>query len=666
MPIQMQCPHCRAVAALPDGHAGRPVRCKRCQAKFTIPSDAGATPGLPAAIDRYLVRELLGAGTFGAVYRAFDPRLERDVALKVLKPEMMASAQAVERFLREAKAAAKLLHPHIVPVYDAGRSGDVYYIASAFIRGMTLASAVPEDGGMEARRAAALTAQLALALGEAHRQGILHRDVKPANAMLDEQGSLHLMDFGLAGWTQEETKRLTRLGAVMGTPAYMAPEQAGGDTARVGPASDLYGAGVVLYELLTSRLPFEGGHPVALAYQILHGAAPPPSQHRPGLDTGLEAICLKAMAKRPADRFASGEEMAAALARWAPAALPLAQPLAAPPLARLAKPTAPPAARAKATLARPALESEKATIVPSSGRPTATPPLAAAVRQPSVFDRETVVPRTETEEDQVPLAQLIPLATPPILEALPPTSARGGSRQGRRADSWRSLVLWGGGALAVVAVLIVVLLICLSLFRHRPSAVQSDSGEKPHAETPRAPQPDVGAQTDQPAAPPVDAPPTTADPPAATPMPDPEPPAAPAPVRPPPTQADDRPPPDPALVAALMKNPFAGRAPGELHDKLMKYEGGTDESEAAVARGLLLAGPAPGPRRSLVARPFRAVRPPGTEARRPDIRRCLYRPGQPARRHRRHRLRPAAVPRRRPHAPAPRRAGKAIRITARR
>jgi serine/threonine-protein kinase len=226
----------------------------------------------------------------------------------------MSSSQAVERFLREAKSAAKLLHPNIVPVYDAGRSGSIYYIASAFIKGMTLASAIPEEGGMEPLRAVRLTAQLATALGYAHREGVLHRDVKPANAMLNEQESLHLMDFGLAGWTQEESTRLTRLGAVMGTPAYMAPEQASGDTKKVGPAADLYSAGVVLYELLTSRRPFEGGHPAALAYLIVHTEPTPPSQHMPGLDAGLEAICRKALAKKPEDRFASGEDMAAALA----------------------------------------------------------------------------------------------------------------------------------------------------------------------------------------------------------------------------------------------------------------------------------------------------------------------------------------------------------------
>ncbi len=268
-------------------------------------------PELPANIDRYEVRAYLGGGTFGVVYRAFDPRLGREVALKVLRAEMVTSAQAVERFLREARAAAKLLHPHIVPVYDCGQAGSLYFIASAFIQGNTLAEVIPE-GGMETRRAVELAAQLASALGYAHGQGVLHRDVKPQNIMLDEQGSLHLMDFGLAAWVQEGGARLTQHGEMMGTPRYMSPEQAGGENAKVGAASDLYAAGVVLYEMLAGRTPFDGP-PAALVYQILQKAAAPPSRHRPGLDPRLDTICLRALAKDPARRYKNGEEMAAAL-----------------------------------------------------------------------------------------------------------------------------------------------------------------------------------------------------------------------------------------------------------------------------------------------------------------------------------------------------------------
>ena len=273
---------------------------------------APVVPGSPTVIDRYEVRELLGSGSYGSVYRAFDPRLGREVALKVLRAEMTSSSQAVERFLREAKAAAKLDHPHIVAVFDAGQAGEVYFIASAFIKGGTLASSIPK-AGMEPRRAAELAAQLAAALGYAHRQGVVHRDVKPANILLDDHGSLRLMDFGLAGWTRDECTRLTQQGAIMGTPAYMAPEQASGNTVEIGPASDLYSAGVVLYELLTGCRPFGGDNAASMMYQIIHTAAPPPSTRRPGLDASLESICLNAMAKKPAERFENGEAMAAAL-----------------------------------------------------------------------------------------------------------------------------------------------------------------------------------------------------------------------------------------------------------------------------------------------------------------------------------------------------------------
>ena len=319
MPIKDRCPNCRALFAAPDETLGRTGRCKRCGVQFPIRREGGSAAETPTTIDRYEVRELLGRGTFGAVYRAFDPRLEREVALKVLRSEMTSSPESVQRFLREAKAAAKLTHPHIVPVHDAGRAGDVYFIAAAFIKGKTLSTAI-RRGGVNQRWAAVLGAQLASALGYAHRQGVLHRDVKPANILLDEEGSLHLTDFGLAGWTHEEATRLTREGALMGTPAYMAPEQASGELARVGPPSDLYSAGVVLYELLTGLPPFDG-HAAALVYKLVHVAVPPPSRLRPSLDPRLEAVCLKALAKEPERRYRSGEEMAAAMQA---AALPTA------------------------------------------------------------------------------------------------------------------------------------------------------------------------------------------------------------------------------------------------------------------------------------------------------------------------------------------------------
>jgi formylglycine-generating enzyme required for sulfatase activity len=304
---------------------GRVGRCKHCGTRFTlaasshdVPTTAvpstGRAAAAPAVIGRYQVRAKLGSGAFGTVYRAYDPQLDRDIALKILHPNALDSPKAVERFQREARTAAKMHHPHIVPVHDAGQHGEQHFITSALIPGRTLALAIP-DGGLDPRRAAGLAQQLAEALGYAHKQGVLHRDVKPGNIMMDDQDTLYLMDFGLAGWTQQASARLTRPGGVLGTPAYMAPEQARGDLEQVGPAADLYSAGVVLYEMLTGRVPFEGPIETAI-YHVLHTPPPPPSHFRPGLDPALEGICLRALAKKPEERFASGQEMAAALQAW--------------------------------------------------------------------------------------------------------------------------------------------------------------------------------------------------------------------------------------------------------------------------------------------------------------------------------------------------------------
>jgi len=185
--------------------------------------------------------------------------LDREVALKVPRAAVLESPEARARFLREPKAAAQLRHPHIVPVYDAGSDGEHYYIASAFIEGRTLEELIVESRP-DFRRAARIAADLATGLDYAHRAGVVHRDVKPSNVMIDKQGQVLLMDFGLARIEGSEEK-LTQDGSLMGTPAYMAPEQADGTLGQVGPASDQYGLGVVLYELLCGQSPFSGRLP---------------------------------------------------------------------------------------------------------------------------------------------------------------------------------------------------------------------------------------------------------------------------------------------------------------------------------------------------------------------------------------------------------------------
>jgi serine/threonine protein kinase len=239
-PILITCPNpvCGKLSAGRPNQMGHTVKCTFCRTRFVVQATTETqqatqsqrsevsriTVATPEAIGRFTIRSRLGAGAFGTVFRAYDPHLDRDVALKIPNAEVLANPRRVERFLREAKAAANLRHPHIIPVFDAGQDGERYFIASAFIDGRPLAEAV-EETGLDFQRAARLTRELAEALAYAHSQGIVHRDVKPANIMLDAQDQVHLMDFGLAARQDEEAK-LTNDGAVMGTPSYMAPEQA--------------------------------------------------------------------------------------------------------------------------------------------------------------------------------------------------------------------------------------------------------------------------------------------------------------------------------------------------------------------------------------------------------------------------------------------------------
>ncbi len=322
MAVVVQCPNagCARRARLPDATLGRAVRCRHCGRTFTavaaapdsptpVPAaetvghgPASAEAGLPAAIGRFQVRGRLGAGAFGTVYRAYDPQLDREVALKVPRPGALDNPIARERFLREAKAAARLRHPAIVPVYQAGARDAQPYIAAAFVPGRTLAE-VLAAGPLPVRRAAEIVQQLAEALAYAHDQGVVHRDVKPANVMIDPQGRAYLMDFGLAR-RRDDGDRLTQDGSLLGTPAYMAPEQAAGQGGEARPAGDQYSLGVVLYELLTGQTPFTGPPPVVL-YSALHTAPTPPRRLNPAVPRDLETVCLKALAKRPEDRYPS-------------------------------------------------------------------------------------------------------------------------------------------------------------------------------------------------------------------------------------------------------------------------------------------------------------------------------------------------------------------------
>ncbi len=266
---------------------------------------------LPRTFGRYILLRLLGRGGMGTVYLAQDPMLARHVALKMPNSDILRSPNALERFLREARSAARLNHRNICQVFDVGSFEEQHFLTMAYIEGEPLSRLI-ETLGAQPRRIAELIRVLALALDEAHRQGIIHRDLKPANITIDRRGEPVIMDFGLAREIQAESNDLSTPGMAVGTPAYMAPEQALGDPTALGPGCDVYSLGVIFYELLTGRVPF-AGPTAAVFWQILHQPPRRPSELRPGLDPRLEAICLRALAKKPADRFASMADFAVAL-----------------------------------------------------------------------------------------------------------------------------------------------------------------------------------------------------------------------------------------------------------------------------------------------------------------------------------------------------------------
>jgi serine/threonine protein kinase len=271
---------------------------------------------LPARFGRYEVQKLLGAGGMGAVYLAHDSQLDRPVALKIPRFSGADEAHLRERFLREARAAAMLHHAHICPVHDVGEIDGVPYLTMGFIEGRSLSEVLrTQTAPLRPRAVAILLRKLALALEEAHRHRVIHRDLKPANIIVTKRGEPVVMDFGLARRGGTADPRLTHDGAIMGTPAYMAPEQARGDPNAMGPACDIYSLGVILYQLLSGRLPFTGDV-LAILAQLATEEPPPPSQHRPDVDPALEAICLKAMAKSVANRYPSMSHLVAALTEY--------------------------------------------------------------------------------------------------------------------------------------------------------------------------------------------------------------------------------------------------------------------------------------------------------------------------------------------------------------
>jgi len=265
---------------------------------------------LPLSFGRYEIQRVLGEGAMAAVYLAQDKQLGRLVAIKIPKFEPNDQA-GMKRFFRESRTMATLRHPHLCPVYDVGEIEGVHYFTMAYIEGGTLADHIASDAPMSSRRVAVLVAKIASALHAAHQTGTVHRDLKPANIMIDQNNEPVLMDFGLAGLAEAESS-LTRSGEMIGTPAYMAPEQITGNLPAIGPPSDVYGLGAIMYEMLTGQLPF-GGSVASVVQQALQAAPVAPTAIRPTIDAALSAICLKAMARASEDRFASADELAISL-----------------------------------------------------------------------------------------------------------------------------------------------------------------------------------------------------------------------------------------------------------------------------------------------------------------------------------------------------------------
>jgi serine/threonine-protein kinase len=322
---------------------------------------------------RYELTDRIGEGGMAVTYAARDRLLDRDVAVKVMREQFISDDEFIERFRREAQAAAKLNHPNIAGVFDIGEDGNTLYMVMELVNGPNLKQVLKRRGALDERRAAHVARQVALALGKSHEAGIIHRDIKPHNILLADGDLVKVTDFGIARALSSVS--LTKTQTIVGTVQYLSPEQARGEATT--PASDLYSLGVVLYEMVTGHLPFSGENPVAVALKHAEEEPPAPSEYRPDLSEEMEDVIYRALQKNPRERYDSAQEFASHL----DAVLKVLDP----------------EGTTETTVALPRPKSTERS------RPTKEPPDRTLIKPPSVRGRDAVDDREFTPPRPIPV-----------------------------------------------------------------------------------------------------------------------------------------------------------------------------------------------------------------------------------------------------------------------